>query len=521
MGERSIQLPRRLTRSVAVGMIASLLILNASCTTGPEVADPEPERVEGPQRFGLHFESTTALGLPPVSPSYGMTAVDFNLDGWSDLLVGRHKRHPRFFVNQSGVLQGRPLAALDEPAPGRAIYDLHGCSWGEANGDGRPDVYCVSGAQDGQGEGPNRLLIQTEAGNLSDQAAAFGLVDSRGRGRTANWMDVDRDGDLDLFVANEIRAGVPSALFENVDGETFRRVDSPLAAEFPVRSSASADWNNDGYPDILVLGHGFTASRAFLGGQHGFVEVQIPLITGAEWLSATFEDLDNDAAVDVILVSEDRVIVMRNRNGSLVSGEELSVKGGRMATLLDVENDGDLDIFLVRGAMGDPPPPGARNLPDLLYTQGGNGELHRRAVPSLKGPAHGNGNASVAADFDRDGAVDLFVANGYLDVGGPFQFLRNTSEIGNWVEIELVGDDRNPLAIGSTVHVSWMSREITRFVTDEVAFQTQGPVRLLHVGIDDGDEVEIEVTWPDGQRSCTRSRANEQIQVQRSDNCST
>lgn len=376
-----------------IGLLVALSIAAACVDDGQQGADgspgtsPAPIESTGP---GITFRDVLTEagldGLPASGPTYGSTFVDADLDGWPDLLIGRHKRHARLFMNVQGQFERARVPALTEPAPGRSLYDLHSCNWGEADGDGRPDLYCVSGAQAGRGKGPNRLFVQRED-LLPAVRTPRSIEDPSGRGRTANWLDVDGDGDLDLFVANEIRDGAPSVLYINEDGNFRAEVGSPLGSEFPVRSTSWADWNNDGDPDVMVLGHGFRATRTFEGGTGAsFREVRIDEISGEKWLSAAFGDYDNDGWNDVALVAETRAALFRNVRGTYEQVTDLPITAGRMALWVDVDNDGLLDLFLVQGAVGDPPARGAPNHPNILLRQKPNHDFERCKVPGSRVP---------------------------------------------------------------------------------------------------------------------------------------
>lgn len=466
-------------------------------------------------RFQDVLEEAGLGRLPGSGPTYGSVFADADLDGWPDLVVGRHKRHPRFFLNRKGRFEFVSAPGLQKPAPGRSLYDLHSCNWGEADGDGRPDLYCVSGAQDGQGAGPNRLFVQRWQGPSLSLATPSSLKDRRGRGRTASWLDIDGDGDLDLFVANEIRAGAPSVLYENKKSGWRAVAGSPLSSRFPARSASWADWNNDGDPDVMVLGHGFRATRTFEGRPgRSFREVKIDGIAGEEWLSASFGDYDNDGWNDVALVSERRSAIFRNDRGNYEPAIDLPVRAGRMAVWADVDNDGLLDLFLVQGAVGDPPRAGAPNHPNVLFMQQKDHGFRKVADAGVRGPVAGNSGSVAAADFDRDGRIDLFVGHGYLDVRGPFQLLRNTSRTSNnYLSIHLHGPPENPFGFGASIEASAGDMTIRRATTDGFTFRSQSSPGIVHVGVGSAEVGDVLVTWPGGKISCARSPANRIVKM--------
>ena len=114
--------------------------------------------------------------------------------------------------------------------------DRHNCAWGEANGDGRPDLLCVQGTEVGN----NELWLNTPDGFV-ESADAYGLARPADRARTATWIDYDQDGDLDLFLGNVPASGHPvsaTTRFTVSSGartatSTFGSRSQPLAA--PIR----------------------------------------------------------------------------------------------------------------------------------------------------------------------------------------------------------------------------------------------------------------------------------------------
>lgn len=439
--------------------------------------------------------------------TWGAAWTDYDDDGWPDLFLGRHWRTPRMFLNRRARF--RRLKA-QEDLQGTQM-DRHQCVWGEADGDGHPDLYCVQGADKGTGAGPNQLLLYRD-GNLVDRAHAFGVTNYRGRGRTANWLDFDVDGDLDLFVGNTTRPGFPNVLYEQTPGD-FRRVVSAVSEEIATVSSSWSDWDRDGDPDLLVLSHAPGKALAYENRRGTFRRVHLRHITGRHWDSAAWGDFDGDGWTDVHLVTRKHSVVLRNIAGIFRVYDRTDLIQGRMSAWLDVENDGDLDLFVVQGARGNYPSPDAVNRPDFLLVKRAR-RFIRVTNGSMRGPETGNGDSVSIADYNRDGRLDVFVTNGLYYWAGPTELLENTTEAGNWVGIELRGPRRNPFGYGARVVVRTEGMVLRREITDAATFRAQSEVGYVHFGLGREPVADVHIKWPDGTIDCIIAAAGTVVRAE-------
>jgi ASPIC and UnbV/FG-GAP-like repeat/FG-GAP repeat len=457
----------------------------------------------GPPRF---VDITRRAGVSTDRMrTWGSVVFDYDLDGDADLLIGRHIQRAQFYRNRGSDFARRHFPALKGPPRLGRYYDRHSCGWGEANHDGRPDLYCVSGAQKGEGTGPNQLLINT-GDNLVDRSVRFSVTNRRGRGRSLNWLHANRDRALDLFVGNEVRPGYPNLLLRRARSG-FKRARVGVGTQMSVSSSIWADWDRDRDPDLLVMGHGARGTVAYRKARSSFRRVSLNGITGRGWRSGSFGDFNGDGWVDLAMVGPNRVQIFANNGGRLRPAYGLGLAAGRTAAWLDVENDGDLDLFVVRGRAS------GRNKRDFFLIRRG-GTFRFKGGGSFGGRSGGDGDSVSTGDLNRDGRVDLVVTNGYGRTWGRTALLRNRTRAGNWLELHLRGGDRNPSGFGAQVRVRTGSRVLHRYVTDGIGFQGQSEA-TVHLGLGNRRRARVRVLWPNGQKDCLFKRANQEIVVNR------
>jgi hypothetical protein len=191
----------QLAGRAARASVVALAGLCSAAATG-HAADPVARDIAA--AAGLSFQDGR-LGL-----TQGETPVfDYDRDGQRDILLSTHNVSPwRLMRNKGNGTFAEVLAGTF------ARTDRHGCIardlgslGGSGRPDGRPDLYCVTGACQGrcEREYPNSLFIQSGDGTFCEVAAAWGVDDPHGRGREAVALDYDKDGLLDLAVANQVR----------------------------------------------------------------------------------------------------------------------------------------------------------------------------------------------------------------------------------------------------------------------------------------------------------------------------
>lgn len=203
--------------------------------------------------------------------------------------------------------------------------------------------------------------------------------------------------------------------------------------------------------------------------------------------------------------------LFENRGGRFSEVTEAAGVGdalsGRDAVFFDLENDGDLDLFVVNGGLA------FENQDDVLYRNDGDGTFTDiTSAAGVAGSREGRGATVTALDFDRDGDVDLFVTNGDgppLGNEAPVMLWRNDTEPqGNWLEVDLAGRDGNPSAMGARVTARFRDGVLgQQRVSTNGRFSTS--VAPLHFGIGKAAEAEVEVEWPSGERTITVVSAGE------------
>jgi len=455
-----------------VPFIPALLAILLGLSSAAPIGDPAT----------AHF--TLARSWGPAYETYGASLVDYNRDGRPDPLLNWHRDRPAtILLNKGGMTFDRPSVPWVFP------MDRHSCAWGEANGDGSPDLYCSRGAQRGRGSGPKELWSTNP---WREWGEAAGIDNPLARGRSVNWLDFDRDGDLDLFTGNAAREGYGDQLFRNDRGH-FTPVAAGISAPRSTMESTTADWNHDGWPDLLLL-QTDGALLAFRNNHGTFVPATLANTSGS-WRSAAWADYDGDGWPDLNLTALSRSLILHNEHGNFRPAFSTSLLRGRASAWLDVNNNGLLDLYVVQSAQGmDPGTVG--DAADRLIMQDRPGHFEWAALPETSGWG-GAGQSVATGDVNGDHRTDVLVSNGRNRWLGPQNLLTNRVRGGRGADLVLRGGRWNPLGFGARVLVTAGGHSRWIEVTDGVAGVSQSSA-VVHVGLGSAGFAWIRVHWAAG-----------------------
>jgi hypothetical protein len=497
----------------------------------------------------------------------GVAFYDYDNDGWLDIFLVNGWRLEGFPAGQEPTSHlfknNRDGTFTDVTAKAGLMH--HG--WGQAvcvgdyDNDGFDDLFVSY-------FGKNVLYHNNGDGTFTDVTDKAGVGGNGKRWNTGcAFVDYDRDGKLDLFVANYIdldlaTAPVPESgpclykgvmvacgppglkggkniLFHNNGDGTFTDVSEASG----ILSSngtfglgvLTGDFDNDGWPDIYVANDS-SPSALYQNKKNGKFE-DIAVIAGCALspdgkpqagMGVSAADYDLDGNLDIVKTNfaGDTPSLYHNLGGANFEDTTFTAGLGAHTQYLgwgcgffDFDNDGWADILICNGHVY----PEVEQLKTeagyvqrkLLYRNLRNGkfeEVTDMAGPGITTPVAGRGCAF--GDFDNDGDIDMVVNT----VNGPPQLLRCDSSSGNnWIKVKAIGTKSNRSGIGARVTCIATFRGETKphRQIDEVrsggGYFSQGDLRV-HFGLGKANKVDVlEIRWPSGQVDTMKDVAVNQV----------
>jgi penicillin G amidase len=438
-------------------------------------------------------------GLIGVSGGQPNCWADFDNDGDIDLFIGMKGNGPnKLYRSDRGTFTetAAEVGLAD-------VRDTRAAAWGDFDGDGNLDLYVGFSRR---ADTPNKLYRNDGDGrHFTEVGHAFRVDVSGFETRQVSWVDFDNDGRMDLFIA--FRDG-PNSLFHN-EGNHYRDVARELGVDDPRRTVGAVwfDYNLDGRLDLFVANQDGDKNGLWRNEGVRFTDVAGDL--GVEGLAPgrigsngpSVIDFDNDGFFDLFVAGYGRNFLYRgDGQGKFTEvAESMGVAGGERATPSawgDYDNDGRPDLYV--SSYVDKPV----NERDYLYHNGGSRFVD--ATPELF-RKHGATHGLAWADFDRNGAIDLAVANNNPEGrNGIFRNLLRPESARRSLQVAVVDSRGRWNRAGSEVrlYAAGTRKVIGGRIVDSgsgYASQSQVPV---HFGLGAAKAVDVEATYftPEGRK---------------------
>jgi hypothetical protein len=479
--------------------------LDIYLVNGAPLEDPTPKRTI-PQKAGAQYwnrlyhqrpdgtfdDVTEKAGLEGSGYGMGVAIGDYDNDGFEDLYVTAYGNNKLYHNNGNGR-----FTDVTEKAGVRGSGWSTSAAWVDLDGDGFldlivlrylnwdfDDIWCGE-----RKEGyraychpdyfkPISPLVYHNNGNgtFTEIAQKVGLS-KPGKGLGIAMADYDHDGHIDFFVAND---SVPEFLYHNKGDGTFEEVGLPSGAAvdqdgrtFAGMGVDFADYNNDGWPDIVVTDLANQRYALYENNKDG-----------------TFTYTSQSLGIGAMTLSH----------------------SGWGVRFVDYDNDGWKDLLIAQGHDLDTIELSYPNLryrePMLLAHNTGHGfvdvSAHSGSVFEQPWVARG----MAIGDLDNDGRLDAIVTTNE----GPVHVLHNETSSGNhWVLLKLVGHGSNRDAIGA--EVTLVTNAGSQFATVSTAGSyLSSSDKRLHFGLGREKVIQtIDIRWPSGIRQTLKNISANQI----------
>ena len=462
-----------------------------------------------------------------------------DLPGWTSSIPPTN----RFYRNDGGVFTDITNAAF----VGDTGYGL-GCCVGDYNNDGFTDLYVTN-------YGPNVLYHNNGDGTFTDVADTAG-VDGTQFSSGCAFVDVDADGYLDLYVVSyvqfnpdtnpectrqgvrtyctpEVLPGVADVFYRNNGDGTFTDVSDKVGIGTRTGKGLGVvcgDVDNDGDVDIFVA-NDTTPNFLYRNEQNGVEMTEDALFAGValseegraySGMGANLGDFDNDGHLDIVITNfQDQTNSLYHNAQSGFFSEMSFSKGIGERSLpylawgvdfIDFNNDGWLDLFIANGHLDD-------NIAEIdpigTYAQPNQLFLNDRGIRFSENPDAAIAQQKVSrgtafGDIDNDGDIDIVVSN----LKDTPTILRNDGgNASQWLTLKLIGTHCNRDAIGARVTVVSGNLTQMREVKSGSGYLSQNDLRL-HFGLSAAVSVDtLTVRWLCGKVQTLQNVETNQVLV--------
>jgi enediyne biosynthesis protein E4 len=489
----------------------------------------------------VHYNGAVGKRYLPETLGPGVAFIDYDSDGWQDLLFtngmdwpGQHRRTstPHLFRNNhNGTFTDTTHAAgLD------VEFYAMGVAVGDYDNDGEDDLFITAVGQS--------RLFRNKKGVFTDVTRDAGLAGPNDFSTSAAWVDIDRDGNLDLAVGNYVQwtpqtdifctldgtnksyctpesyKGASPRLWRNLGNGKFEDVTSKAGLQNPASKTlgiAVLDVNQDLWPDLLFA-NDTQPNRLYINnGKGAFTERGVPsgiafseegIARAGMGVDAADYDRSGYPSVLITNFANQMIALYHNEGNGLFVDEAPRSAMGRASLLtlgfgcffFDYDLDGWLDIFVANGHIEKDI---ERIQPRIKYAQAphmfrntGKGAF-TEATQSL-GVAMMQprvGRAAAYGDIDNDGDLDIVMTTN----AGPAALFRNDGVTNHSLRIRLEGTKSNRDGFGALVRVTAGGETQGQMLRSGSSYLSQSE-RVLTFGLGSRTQADaVEIRWPSGQ----------------------